>query len=188
MKAFRQTLRGLRLLPLILVGWALLQGMAWAANRPNVPDAPPPETSANWVPGYAITLLGITLGLLVTLRSSHRRDPATGGGATGLNPEELRAAADAAAKAGAKPVEWGPELCPEAKTALTMAIVGAVIPVAGLGLGPFAIWKAIQARNLIQQSAHLKGDPIAVAGLATGVGAAVIGLIWLIALIVMAAR
>ena len=187
MKRFRQTLRGLKLLPLILVGWAVLQGMVWAANRPNTPDTPPPETSANWVPGYAITLLGITLGLLVTLRSSHRHDPATGGGAGGVNPEELRAAAEAAAKAGAKPVEWGPELCPEAKTALTMAIVGAVIPLAGLGLGPFAIWKALQARKLIQQSAHLKGDPIAVAGLATGIGTVVIGLIWLI-VIVMAAR
>ena len=69
-----------------------------------------------------------------------------------------------------------------------MAILGAVVPVAGLGLGPFAIWKALQARKLIQQNAHLTGDRIAVAGLATGIGAAVVGLIWLIALIVMAMR
>jgi hypothetical protein len=189
MKPSRRSLsRGLRLVSLILLGWASLQGTVWADRRQNTPEQPPPETGANWVPGYAITLLGIALGLLVTLRSSNRQDPSRGGAAGGMTPEELRAAADAAANAGKKPVQWGPELCPEAKTSLTMAIVGAVIPVAGLGLGPFAIWKALQARKLIRQSAHLTGDRIAVAGMATGIAAAVVGLIWLIALVVMAVR
>jgi hypothetical protein len=173
---------------LILLGWASLQDTVWADRRQTAPEPPAQETGANWVPGYAVTLLCIALGLLVALRSSNRQDPVKAGGSGGMTPEELQAAAQAAAKAGQKPVRRGPELCPDAKTALTMAIVGAVVPVAGLGLGPFAIWKALKARKLIQQSAHLTGDPIAVAGLATGIGAAVVGLIWLIALIVMAVR
>jgi hypothetical protein len=183
----RSHCRGLQLASLILLGWACLQGMAWAANRPNAPE-PPPDAGANWVPGYAVTLLGIAFGLLVALRSSNRQDPAKAGGAGGMTPEELQAAAEAAAKGGKKPVEWGKQLCSDAKTSLTMAIVGAVVPVAGLGLGPFAIWKGLRARKLIQQSAHLTGDRIAIAGLATGVAAAVIGLVWLIALIVRMAR
>ncbi len=189
MKPARRSLcRCLRLVSLILLGWAVLQGTVWADRRSNTPEPPAPETGANWVPGYAITLLGIALALLVTLRSSNRQDPSKGGGAGGMTPEELRAAAEAAAKAGKKLLRWGPELCPDAKTSLTMAIVGAVVPVAGLGLGPFAIWKALQARKLIKQSAHLTGDRVAVAGLATGIGAAVVGLIWLISLIVMMVR
>jgi hypothetical protein len=183
----RSLSRGLRLVALMLLAWASLQGTVWAQKRQNAPEPPAPEAGANWVAGYAIALLGIALGLLVTLRSSNRQDPSRGGSTAGMTPEEVRAAADAA-KAGKKPVQWGPELSPDAKTSLTMAIVGVVIPVAGLGLGPFAIWKALQARKLIQQSAHLTGDHIAVAGLATGIGAAVVGLIWLIALIVMAVR
>ncbi len=189
MKLVRRSLCcDLRLASLMLAGWASLQGTVWAAGRQNTPEPPPPEAGANWVPGYAVTLLGIALGLLVTLRSSNRRDPSTGGGAGGMTPEDLQAAARAAAKTGQKPVQWGPELCPDAKTSLTMAIAGVVVPVAGLGLGPFAVWKALQARKRIQQSAHLTGDRIAVAGLATGIGAAVVGLIWLITLIVMMVR
>jgi hypothetical protein len=183
--------RGLRLVSLMLLAWASLQGTLWASAKQNIPDAPPPETGANWVAGYAIVLLGIVLGLLVSLRSSNRQDPSRAGGVGGMTPEDLQAAvaAAAAAKGGKKPpAQWGPELAPDAKTSLTMAIVGVVIPVAGLGLGPFAIWKALQARKAIQQSAHLTGDNIAVAGLATGIGAAVVGLIWLITLIVMAVR
>jgi hypothetical protein len=176
-----------QLLSCILLAWASLQTPVWAGQRRNGQETQEPEAGANWVPGYAIVLLGVVLGLLVTLRSSNRQDPARATESAGMTPEQVRAMAEAA-KAGKKPVQWGPELCPDAKTALTMAIVGAVLPVAGLGLGPFAIWKALQARKAIQQSAHLTGDNIALAGLATGIGAAVIGLVWLVMLIVMAVR
>jgi hypothetical protein len=87
----------------MLLFWASLQGTVWASSKQNIPEAPPPETGANWVPGYAIVLLGIVLGLLVSLRSSNRQDPSRAGGAVGMTPEELQAAAAAAAKAGQKP-------------------------------------------------------------------------------------
>jgi hypothetical protein len=91
----RSLSRGLWLVSLTLLGWASLQGTVWASSKQNAPE-PVPEAGANWVPGYAIVLLGIALGLLVTLRSSNRQDANRGGAAGGMTPEELRAAAEAA--------------------------------------------------------------------------------------------
>jgi len=90
------------------------------------------------VPMYAVVLLGRGLGDDGGLPFR----PATGphedrGGPCLDDPEEVQAAM-AAKRTGQQPQgRRGPEVAPEAKTALNMAIAGAIVPVVGLGLGPF---------------------------------------------------
>lgn len=176
-----------RLWPAILAIslWAGLPALSWAAPGPNQPAPSDDSHTGDWVMMYALVLLGVGLGMMVVVRTARRQDRAkVDGGMASMTPDEVQAAM-AASRPGAKAqVRRGPEVAPEAKAALNMAIAGAIIPVVGLGLGPFAAWKAIQARKLIKETAHLTGDGVAVAALSVGIAGGVIGLIWLIVLLV----
>jgi hypothetical protein len=164
MKPSRRSLcRGLRLASLILVGWASLQGAVWAAGRPNAPE-PPPETGANWLTGYAITLLAVALGLLVTLRSSNRLDPNRSGGPAGMSPEELRAAIDSKTDPSrSRPSPRGSQHCTEASRALIYSLVGLVIcaPI----VEPIALFLSIRALKKIRDDPRLEGRGMAIAAL-----------------------
>jgi len=160
--------------------WTALAGVATAQVDKKEEKAKP----APYLLSYTLVILGVGLGMMVICRSSRRKDRAKSEVmAAGLTPEQLKASA-AKSKAPAGPVRRGKEMSEDAKSALTLAIAAAVLPVLGLLLGPFALWKAMQAKKKIQSDARLTGEGIALAGMVVGGIAIGVGLLWVIILIV----
>lgn len=162
--------------------WTALTGLAVAqsqSDKDKEAAAPTP-----YLLPYVLVGAGIGLGLLVLFRPTNRTDgikhetlPGT------LTAAQLKGHTKKAPQAAAK---RGKELSPDAKNALIVSIVGAVVPVVGLLVGPLAIWKAAGARKTIKQNPRLTGDSYAVAGMVVGGVAILIGLIWLVTLVKLA--
>lgn len=161
----------------VLFLWAALANGAWGQEKKEEAARPAP-----FLVPYALVILSIGLGMMVLCRSSRRQDRAKSEALpAGLTPEQLRAGTKPKAPAG--PVRRGKEMSEEAKSALTVAIVGVVLPVLGLLLGAFALWKSLQAKKHIKENPRLTGENVAMAGMIVGGVAIAVGLIWLIVLI-----
>jgi len=161
--------------------WTALAGLAMAQNQSDKDKeegAPTP-----YLLPYVLVGAGIGLGLLVLFRPTNRTD----GIKHATMPGTLTAAQlKSHKKAPQTAAKRGKELSPDAKTALILSIVGAVVPVVGLLIGPLAIWKAAGARKTIKQNPRLTGDSYAVTGMVIGGVAILLSLIWLIILVKLA--
>jgi hypothetical protein len=161
-----------------LVFWYLLASVAWAQPDQKKEEAGKP---APYLLSYTLVILGVGLGMMVVCRSSRRKDRAKAEAVTpGLTAEQLKGSGR---KAPTGMTPRGKEMCKEAQESLTGACIAFVIPALGLVLGPFSLWKAIQARKLIKQNPRLTGDKIAIAGLVASIAAIVAQLVWIIVII-----
>ncbi len=157
--------------------WTALAGLVLAQEEKKE-DAGAPQP---YLLPYVLVLLSVGLGMMIICRPSYREDRTKKEALPGsITAEQLHGK-----QKKAMPSQ-GPrrtkQVSPEAKSALTLAIVGAVLPVLGLLLGPFAFYKASQARQAIKRNPRLTGDNFAVAGMIVGGVAVLTGLVWLIIL------
>lgn len=169
----------LKLCLLTTVCWTAMAGLVLAQEEKKEEEGAPQP----YLLPYVLVLLSIGLGMMVICRPSRRDD--------GIKKAALPGAITAEQLQGSKKKKAAPqtgprrtkEVSPDAKNALTLAIVGAVLPVLGLLLGPFAVVKGLNARKTIKKNPRLTGDNFAVAGMIVGGVAILIGLIWLIILV-----
>jgi hypothetical protein len=159
--------------------WTAMAGVALAQDdKDKDPSAPTP-----YLLPYVLVGAGVGLGLLVLFRPTNRSD--------GIKRETLPGTLSAAQlkshkKAPQAAAKRGKEVSPDAKNALILSIVGAVVPVVGLLIGPLALWKAAGARKAIKQNPRLTGDNLAVAGMVVGGVAILIGVVWLVIFVSLA--
>lgn len=179
MSKLRDVRGKLKLCVLTTVCWTVMAGLVLAQEEKKEESAAPQP----YLLPYVLVLLSIGLGMMVICRPSRRDDGIKKEALPGtISVDQLHGGKKktAAAQAGPRRTK---EVSPDAKNALTLAIVGAVLPVLGLLLGPFAVLKASNARKTIKKNPRLTGDNLAVAGMIVGGVAILIGVIWLVILV-----
>jgi uncharacterized protein YneF (UPF0154 family) len=162
--------RQLTLWVLTVLCWTAMTSLALAAeDKKDEEGAPVP-----YLMPYVVVIGGIGLGMLLICRPSGREDRTKKEALPGsLTAEQLKGSQKKKGPQG--PQRRGKEVSPDARNALTLSIIAAVLPlIGGLLLGPFALWKAAQARKSIKQNPRLTGDNLALAGMIVGILVAVL--------------
>ena len=126
-----------------------------------------------WVLPYAFVILCIGLGMFIVCRSARRKERARPEQYEKISLIDRGDADEAVAQEKRHGIKRAKQECKEAKTALTMSIVGVfIVPMCVVGL-----IQGIKARKLISQDRRLSGDDKAVGAIIV----AVVGLaIWLL--------
>ena len=161
--------------------WISIQGLALAAEASDSGG----ESSGGvaWVLPYAFVILCVGLGMFIVCRGARRRDRARPEQYEKISLIDRGDAEEAVAQEKRHGIKRAKQECKEAKTALTMSIVGVfIVPMCVVGL-----MQGIKARKLISQDRRLSGDDKALGAIiVAAVGLAIwllIGLFVLLALL-----
>ena len=148
--------------------WISTQGLALAAESSDSGGG-----GVAWVLPYAFVILCIGLGMFVVCRSARRKERARPEQYEKISLIDRGDAEKAVAVEKRHGVKLAKQECKEAKTALTMSIVGVfIVPMCVVGL-----LQGVKARKLISQDRRLSGDDKALGAIIV----AVVGLaIWLL--------
>jgi len=151
--------------------WISIQGLALAAEASDSGG----ESSGGvaWVLPYAFVILCIGLGMFIVCRGARRKERARPEQYEKISLIDRGDADEAVAEEKRHGIKRAKQECKEAKTALTMSIVGVfIVPMCVVGL-----MQGIKARKLISQDRRLSGDDKALGAIIV----AVVGLaIWLL--------
>lgn len=196
LERLRRSLNGSHVFTMIVlaavaVSWPALGGVALAqddvddvgmepvdeADYPGQSDGEDKKdegpSGPKYVGSYAIVILCIGLGVMLVCRSANRHELTKKWKPTGLtgagDEEEEGAEQEGPAARTKKP-------CKEAQVGLGFSIAG-LLPVVGIFLGGYGLWKSLQAKKMIARNKLLTGEGQAMAGIIIGPIAIVISLV-----------
>lgn len=124
-----------------------------------------PAKGPAYVGAYSLVILCVGGGTFLACRSAGRHAPKE-------KRRKMPSAHVGGDDADGEKKKDGPasrtkQVSQEAKTALTISIAG-IVPVVGLFIGGFGLWKSIQAKKIVARNKLLSGEGIALAGIIVG--------------------
>ena len=158
--------------------WMNVQGLALAAAARGAAEKE--ASGPSWVLPYAFVILCVGLGMFVVCRSARRKERARPEDYEKTSLLERGDAGKGVIQEKRRGLQRSKQECKDAKTALTMSIIGVfIVPMCVVGL-----IQGIKARKLISQDRRLSGDEkalgaiiVALAGLGIWLLIGVFGLV-----------
>lgn len=156
-------------------------GAAWGQEDMEGETSSSAEAAESppYVLPYALVIACVGLGVMLVCRSANRHALTQKWKPVGLSG----ARGDAESDDTAGPAPRTKQVSKEAQTALGISIAG-VIPVVGLFVGAFGLFKSVQAKKAIDQNRLLAGEGIALSGIIVGAIMIVVQLVVTIVIVI----